>query len=215
MKHLSREFPVLALLVRSGQIWARWALPLALVNLAWAVLSATVVLAPFATAGLFFAANRAAYGQPVTARGVWGGVRRYLRPALLWGATSSFVWLATFGAVRWRWVDRSGWLALVLVLLGLLWSAVQLYLWPLLFEQRDTGFIPALRSSLLLIAAAPGYTLTLFGVLAVLLLISAALRVPLLLVTPSYTALAANRAVLDRLALLGYTPDPARAERAQ
>ncbi len=206
---------MLALLVKSARIWLSHAVALAVVNLAWAALSTTVVLAPFSTAGLFYAANRAAYGQPMTPRALWGAVRHYARPALLWGTVNALVWLGTFGAVRWRWVDRSGWPALLLVLIGVLWSILQLYFWPLLFEQRDKGYIPGLRSSLLLILAAPGYTLTLFAAAAILVLLSVGPRVPLLIFTPSYLALAANLAVLDRLALLGYVPDSAHAERVK
>lgn len=192
--------------------WLRHIVPLTTFNLLWLVLSLTVVLWPPATVGLYMVTNRLAYGRAMRLADFGAGARRYFAPGLQWGLLNLAVFALFYSGVVYddtaRRVPLLVQVALTLMITG--WCTVQFYFWPLLLEQTGKGLISAQRSALLLVIAAPGYTLIL--VLVVALGLQIGLLVPpvgLLLV--SLLALLGNRAVIERLAHYGRPPDPGMA----
>jgi uncharacterized membrane protein YesL len=83
--------------------------------------------------------------------------------------------------------------------LGLVWLVVQFYALPYLMEQKEESLKLALRNGLLTLLAAPGYTVVVAGLAALITLLSVWLVAPVFLGAPCLIAILGNRAVRERL----------------
>ena len=92
---------------------------------------------------------------------------------------------------------------------GLLWLAMQLYVWPFLLVQEDQRLRIAFKNAAFLALASPLYTLTLLAGAALATVLSLAAIAPLALFLISFLALLGNRAVLERLQTFGKLPGSA------
>jgi uncharacterized membrane protein YesL len=94
----------------------------------------------------------------------------------------------------------------VLGVVGLLWIAVQFYVWPFLVEQEQKQLRIALKNALFLTLANPLYTLLLLGVVGLALVLSLLTVLPIAVFATSFISLLGNRAVVERLRTYGKLP---------
>jgi uncharacterized membrane protein YesL len=187
---------------------------LALLNLLWLALSLTIVLMPPATVAMFEATHELAHGRLVSVAEYLGAVRRRFGPACGWGLLNLAV--GTLLAVNVVFYDRpEPWAAAIrslFLVAALVWTVAQLLVWPYVFEQADHSLRRAVRNALLTVVAAPGFSIVLGGIVALLVVASVALLVPLATITTALLCLMGNHAVLDRLVVFGkrapLAPDP-------
>lgn len=155
-----------------------------------------VVPFPPALAGLCVIAQRIAEGRTVSVRHWWEGLRHYFLPA--WGL--ALINLAVYGLMLYYLrfygalpFDIPNWLRAGLqgfwVAALAFWSAWQIYVFPLVLEQKRPHLLRAFRQALVLLVEHPLYTVV-FLVLIILLLIISTLVVGLVFfVTPGVVAL--------------------------
>ena len=181
--------------------WDDW-INMALINLVWLLCWVTIVLGPPATFGLYYVTNQLAHGQSLGLRGLLEGARRYLRKSWLWMLLNLLV-AAVVGANVWFYAQfDADWAAIVRpfpLFLGLVWLIVQFYALPYLMEQEKESLRLALRNGLFTLLAAPGYTVVVAGLAALIVVLSVWLIAPLLFGSPCLIAALGNRAVRERL----------------
>ena len=181
--------------------WDDW-INMALINLVWLLCWVTIVLGPPATFGLYYVTNQLAHGQSLGLRGLLEGARRYLRKSWLWMLLNLLV-AAVVGANAWFYAQfDADWAAIVRpfpLFLGLVWLIVQFYALPYLMEQEEESLRLALRNGLFTLLAAPGYTVVVAGLAALVAALSVVFVAPLLLGGPCLIAALGNRAVRERL----------------
>jgi hypothetical protein len=181
--------------------WDAWA-DLLVANLLWLLLTALVVTAPPALAGLYYATNEAAHRRAGGWSAFFEGFRRLFWLGWRW-ALLNLVAIAGLVAnlVFYRGID-AGWAAWaqgIYIGLAAIWFALQVYTFPLLLEQSDRRLLVALRNSLVLYLKQPRFSLATTLMLALFLAASTYLKVPWLLFTASLSAFIANRSVLIML----------------
>jgi uncharacterized membrane protein YesL len=181
--------------------WDDW-VNLVVINLIWVACWITVVLGPPATLGLYYVANRLAYGESLGPRGLLEGGRRYFLQSGLWMMLNLVVMailvgnLTFYAALTATWAD---WLMALFILLGLAWLIIQFYTLAYLMEQERKHLRLALRNALFTAVAAPGYTLVVAGFATLVIALSAGLVFPLFLGGPCLIAMLGNHAVRERL----------------
>ena len=137
---------------------------LAAINLIWLGLSLTVLLLPPATAGMYSATHSLAHGKGQRLSDFSEAARRYGWVSLRWALVNLLV--GGIGVVNYVFYGaaQSGFalvIQLALACAGVLWLAMQFYVWPFLMEQEQQSLHMALRNALFLTLANPLYTLTL------------------------------------------------------
>ena len=181
--------------------WDEW-VNLWVLNLAWVLCWLTIVLGPPATLGLYYVTNRLAHGESLGLSGFLDGGRRYFFLSWLWMLinlvvaiviSANFWFYASFESI---WMD---FLQAFFVILGIIWLIVQFYALPYLMEQESKHLGIALRNGLYTALAAPGFTLVVAGVGALIVGLSVVLVFPLFLGVPCLVILLGNRAVIERL----------------
>jgi uncharacterized membrane protein YesL len=188
--------------------WDDW-IPMVVVNLLWAILCLTVVLAPPATFGLYAVTHALRQGQSRGAAGLLEGVRRYFWVSWGW-ALLNILALGLLGVsyifysqVQTSWGSALSGVSLVMLAL---WIIVQFYTLPFYLEQDQHSLRLAMRNGLFMALAAPGYTFVLALVVAVIITASVALVGPLFLGGPCLIAILGHVAVHERLIAYGKRP---------
>ncbi len=163
---------------------------------------------PPVTAGLFYLTNRLAHDLVGKVSHVIEGTRLYARPAWILGllntfilavAAANFSFYASFDA-PWVVFVRAIWVALLM-----LWGYSQLYVIPMLMEQKEPSVRLALRNSLFLAFGSPALTITVTLMLVILaflmfIFLPMLLRIlPVLLLLPVVIADLLNQAAVQRL----------------
>jgi uncharacterized membrane protein YesL len=143
------------------------------------------------------------------------GVRDFLRAvrvrflaAWAWAAWSAAVVAVVVANVAF-YLDAGGSLQVVagaVGVVGILLAVSVLYVWPFVFLQSDGGLGRAIRNSILTSLAAPFFSLTIALLLAVVVVASFVLVLPLGLFTPGFVCLVASHAVSNRLRAFGKLP---------
>ena len=181
--------------------WDDW-VQMVLINLVWILCWLTVMLGPPATFGIYYVANRLVHGESLGLSGLLEGGRRYFLRAWLWMLLNLVV-TAVVGVNVWFYARFdavwAGLLQMFFLLLGLAWLVVQFYALPYLMEQEEKSLRLALRNGLFTALAAPGYTLMVAGLAALVGALSVGTVAPLFLGGPCLIAVLGNRAVLERL----------------
>ncbi len=181
--------------------WDDW-VQMVLIDLVWVLCWLTVVLGPPATFGLYHVANRLVHGESLGLSGLLAGGRRYFLRAWLW-ILLNLVVTAVVGVNVWFYARFdaiwAGLLQAFFLLLGLAWLVVQFYALPYLMEQGKKSLRLALRNGLFTALAAPGYTLVVVGLAALVGALSVGTVAPLFLGGPCLIAVLGNRAVRERL----------------
>ncbi len=176
------------------------------ITLAWIFCCVTVVLGPPATLGLYYVTNRLAHGESLGLGGLVEGARRYFVKSWQWALLNLaallvlVVDLMFYAQVQAAW---AGFLQGTFIVLSLLWLMVQFYTLPFLVEQEHKGLKLALRNGLFVALSAPGYTLVVAGMAALLLALSALFVFPFFMGLPSLCTAIGNRAVIERLKTYG------------
>ena len=188
--------------------WDDW-IQMVIVNLAWAILCLTVILAPPATFGLYSVTHDLRRGQSRGLSGLLEGLRKYFWASWRWALLNLavvsvlLVSYAFYSQIPATW---SGGLAGLILVLGAVWLIVQFYAVPFYMEQEQQSLKLAVRNGLFTALAAPGYTLVLTLAAAVLVAASVALVGPLFLGGPCLLALLGHSAVHERLIAFGKRP---------
>jgi hypothetical protein len=185
--------------------WDDW-VNMAIISVVWLLCWITVVLGPPATLGMYHVANRLASGRSLELGGLWEGIKRYFQVSWLWMLLNIVV--AVIQIVNFYfWTGQRKWWAIlvagVLLFLSLVWLATQFYALPFLIEQRRKNLGLALRNGLFTALAAPGFTVVVAGLSAVLAVVSFLFVLPLLIGVPMLIAAVGTWAVRDRLETYG------------
>jgi uncharacterized membrane protein YesL len=172
----------------------------------WFVLSLPVITAPAAWAGLI-KMSRQAYTQPTAdLHDFWEGFRENLgRGAVVAVANLLFIGVNIVNLVVYQEQNTPIAMALrgVWLLALVAWAAVQMYLWPLLYELQQPSLLGALRNAAVMALLNPLFTLTLLAGVALVAVISTVLVAAWPLLTGGLLASVITFAVLDRLAAAG------------
>jgi uncharacterized membrane protein YesL len=168
---------------------------LATIGLVWWVGTLLIVPGPAVNAGLAHVAHRIVHEERVNFSIFWQETRSSLGKAWKLAAVNllALVLIATNILFYWQF---EGWVRYVVVAwayIALLWLAMQLYLFPLLYEMETPRLTWLLRNALLMPLFRPGYTL--LTLLLLLLVTALSIAMPFLLVTvwPSLLALVSAR----------------------
>jgi uncharacterized membrane protein YesL len=167
---------------------------------------ATVVLGPPATLGMYHVANRLANGRSLELGRFWEGIKRYFWVSWLWVLLNLLVAIIQGVSFAFWTGQRTFWAILLtgfLVFLTVAWLATQFYALPYLVEQRRKNLGLALRNGLFTAFSAPGYTLVVAGVAAILVVASILFVLPLFVGGPMLIAVLGTWAVRERLETYG------------
>ena len=181
-----------------------------LMSVLWWAGTLLVVTAAPAMLGMNRVANRVANYKRVDSSFFWQGARTDIRRGWVLYFLSMLMPVAvTFNIFFY--LNSASWLRFV----GLLWLWVLLiimlsvqYVFPLFWQQDEPSLLLILRNALILALRHPLYTLLMLLFQLVLIAISAALALPLLLLTPALLALAANFGLVGILQEMGLAEQP-------
>ncbi len=173
------------------------------------VLIATATGGPV-TMGMHNATNRIANYRRVDNSFFWEGLRANMRQGWLLFLASMLVPLAVIFNIVF-YLNRTGWVAIIgfawLWLLLLVMMAGQ-YLFPLIWQQDEPDVKLAIRNSFLLALRHPLYSVLMLLFQGILLVISAGLTLPLVLLYPGMIAVTQNFALAGILQEMGLAPEP-------
>jgi uncharacterized membrane protein YesL len=173
-----------------------------IVTIVWFLAQITIVLGPPATFGYYYVAYNLLNGESLGIRGLIEGARKYFWKAWLWGLINLLVIITLVVNIQFYSNIRASWgLSLVILvgLLGLVWFCTQFYALPFFMEQEDKRLRVALKNGLFTTLAAPLFTLILFIVAVILMVLSFAIVLPIFLGIPGLVTVMAFRGVYDRL----------------
>jgi len=170
-------------------------------NLIWWIASIVIIpLAPL-TAGLCYLGHRIAHEQRVDSGFFKEAVRDFLVPSLKLGLLDAVILITIL--VNLMFYSRfTNWVQLITILwiyVLILWATAQLYLFPLLFEQREPKVLMAVRNAAVLVLAQPLFTLGVFILALLITLLCTVLPILLILVWPGLMALIGSRALMEAL----------------
>jgi uncharacterized membrane protein YesL len=189
--------------------WYNGMVGLAALNFVWLAASLTVILLPPITAGLCAVTNSLAHGMGAHFSDLWPETRRYAWVSYRW-ALANVAAVAVFVVGFTFYGNAGGALGIAIQALfatgGLVWLAMQLYVWPFLIEQEDKRLRPALKNALFLALANPIYTFIMLGATGLALLLSVITLLPIAVFATSFISLLGNRAVIERLTAYGKLP---------
>lgn len=140
----------LRLLPRAIGLWWREFLFLILLNFIWLLCQFTIVLGGPATAALVYVTRRVVDHELIGPGDFWQGFRENFGAASKWAIAQVFVY-GVLGFNLWYYGGRAGLAALSLryawTVMALIWFAINLYFWPLHFEQADRRFRTTLSNA--------------------------------------------------------------------
>jgi hypothetical protein len=189
--------------------WYNGMVGLAVMNFAWLLCSLTVILLPPATAGIATVTNSIAHGTGAHFNDLWRGMQRYAWVSYRWALVN--IAAAAIFVVCFSFYGAAGgtlgvFIQALFAVAGLVWIAVQFYVWPFLIEQENKRLRIALKNALFLTLANPAYTFILLGMAAVALVISLITMLPIAVFLTSFVTLLSSRAVIERLTAYGKLP---------
>lgn len=175
---------------------------LLLYNLLWTLSIVPIVTLPATTGALFYMTHKIAEGRVVGFEDFKRGFRVYFRQSSILGGLNLIVFLLLLA----NYSFYSHYPGLVFRLIQILyvylffvWLVTQLYIFPILLEQKTPSLRTAIRNAFVLILKHPLYSV-LIGVMAlVLVAVCVVLTLPAFLLMASILALLGNRAVLTLL----------------
>lgn len=185
--------------------WDSW-LDLVLVCIVWLFAQVTVVLGPPATFGVYHVAYHLINGQSLGVRGLIEGGRKYFGKSWLWGALNLAVIIILAINIQFYGNVKAAWgfyLLIFILMLGFLWFCTQFYALPYFMEQDSKRLRYALRNGLFTTMAAPFFTLMLMLVVAIVLIASFTVVLPLFLGLPALIPILGFRGMYDRLVAFG------------
>jgi uncharacterized membrane protein YesL len=163
----------LRLLSRAIGLWWREFAFLVVLNFIWLICQLTVILGAPATAALVYVARRVADGELIGLDDFLQGMRENFGAALKWGIAQIIVYgVLVFNL--WFYAGQTGLVVLSLryawTIMALIWFAINLYFWPLHFEQADRRFRTTLSNSAKMALLNPNETIV-YALAALLLIV--------------------------------------------
>jgi hypothetical protein len=197
---LTAALPLVPLfsLGRTSLPWAAaWSLPL-------------LLPLPIVSGAICFVANQVTRAKAVG----WGtfttGLRRFWTKSLLVALINLVVLILLASNIQFYGVILQGtWTDFALslwLILGLYWLIAQIFWFPMILELESEKILPALRNALLMVLIAPGFSLVLALLVALIVVMSILLSVPAVLVMAVLLMLIANHATRSRLARVQKKP---------
>lgn len=185
--------------------WHDW-LVLTVLNLAWVLCLATLVLGPPATFALYRAAQMVVNGQGVDFPELLRFSRRHLLKSWLWMLANLLIaagiWLNLqfYAGVNVAWTV---WVRPIPLLIGALWLTLQVYALPYLMEQEVFSLRQAFRNALFTLLASPLYSVVVISFVCFSLVLGTRLVFLFFLGLPCLLAVLGTVAVKERLETLG------------
>jgi len=159
-------------------------------------------LAPPPTAGVFYCANFMAHDKPISFGLFWEGTKKFILKSWAWGWLDILVPIILVTNIwfygRWEgtWVI---WVQALFFSMLLYWCIVQVYVFPMLLELKETKLLLAVRNAFFLALSNPLAALLLALLTAATVVLSLVLVLPAVFVGTGLVALIANRAVVELL----------------
>ena len=180
--------------------------PIVLLNVIWFLACLLILPALPATAALFYAMNELAHERGAGFSKFFEGFRRYFWLSLKWGIPSVLIFVVLiyniffYGQVGGQ-ITVMPQLAtvaqLMSVLMLIVFSAMQLYLFPLLLEQVEPSLKNAVRNSFLIFVRFPLHTFgLLIGVTALVLVSTLMAQWLWIMITGGLSTYVANRVLI-------------------
>ncbi len=180
--------------------WIVW-----LADVLWCALCLPIITAPAAFTGLYYTMHELAYGESVDWKTFFEGIKLYFWAGLRWFGFN----LLALGVLAFYFLFFSSNNNLTLdfrqtlsgIPLGLLilWGIINAFTFPLMLVQEKPSYRTALRNSLVFYIKWPGYTLAFVVFNAAVIALSVWLRVPILILAGSLTALMACICVKNKV----------------
>lgn len=145
---------------------------LVIFNVLWLFCSILVITAPPATAALFYTTNQLAHERRANWRTFFYAMRRYFWKSWGWGilniaiATIFFSNLVFYSNIQQTWAE---WAQGGITAIFIFWVILQLFVFPIAFEQDDPNLRTAMRNSAVLMIKRPWFY---FGTATSILLLS-------------------------------------------
>jgi len=160
-------------------------------NLLWLLCSLPIITWPSATAALYAVCYAITRGQEVNAQQFFAGFKRYFVAGLLLGVINSLLLVVLAYGVAF-YFNQPDWLQLATgpsLLLLVLFLLLQLYLYPLLVAQTEPRLMWMYRNAIILVLRHPLFSLAMFVLLTVWLLLCLVLAGPILFIAAPVTAM--------------------------
>jgi uncharacterized membrane protein YesL len=175
---------------------------LILLNILWCIAAVTVLALPLASAGLAWLMAEIGEGKVIGWRTFVAGVRRYWKPAYIWGLMNLVVGGLIAANLVFYLGQETSWGSIPLMLfaaVGLWWMGMQFYFFPFLVHQEMPSIKTAYRNSLVLMLSQPALSVSMFVLVMILTAISYFLVFPLFLFYFTLISVLSNRAVIETL----------------
>jgi len=180
-------------------------------SIAWWIGTILVLPAAPVMVAMHRVTNRIANYKRVDNSFFWEALRQHIGKGWLLYGISLLIPLAVFMNVWFYLYSTSSWLNIIGI--AWLWALLLVvmvlqYIFPLFWQQDEPEVRMILRNALLLVLRYPLYTLLILFFQLFLLIVSIALTLPLILLTPALLALTANFAVTGILQEMDLAPEP-------
>jgi uncharacterized membrane protein YesL len=173
---------------------------LILFNILLCLAAVTVVALPLVSAGLAWVTAEIGEGKVIGWRTFVAGVRRYWKPAYIWGLMNLVVGGLVAANLFFYLGQEVSWGTIPLMLfaaVGLWWMGMQFYFFPFLVHQETPSIKTAYRNSLVLMLSQPALSTSMFVLVMILTAISYFLVFPLFLLLFTLISVLSNRAVIE------------------
>jgi hypothetical protein len=144
-------------------------------NSLWVLLTLPIITAPGAMAGLLYTTNKLVKNQPFDTSTFIEGFQEYFWVGWRYTLLNIVAFLTIFLNVE-IYQNMAGsyqkWLVGILIGLGVIWTALQVHVFPLLIEQKEKRVMIAIRMSMVLLLRHPGPTYFTTIILLLLLIFS-------------------------------------------
>lgn len=187
-----------------------WLLPLVSINILWFLMSLTIILMPPATAALYEIAYLAKRGHGPEIRTYLVSTRRWALRSWLWGLLNALFYGVALISLRF-YSAQTGivQIGLIICLANVLITLfVQYYFWPYVMLQKQVSFCIAARNALFTFLGDPTLVILCALTSTLLLVTSALLLIPLVVITPVTIAFLAVYSLLDWLEQRGLLESP-------
>jgi hypothetical protein len=171
-----------------------------------------ILVFPVTSVGVYYCTDRVAKGKTFNFSDFREGIALYWWKSILWllanlmiiGLIILNLW---FYSVNFQgtWVVIVGglWIAMLA-----LWVTIQVYFWPMMFQQEEPKLLMALKNAAFLLLANPFYAFFMLSFAGVFLVLSVGLTLPLIFVGMGIQGLLGCNAVVRLLISFGKIEDP-------
>ena len=183
--------------------------PLVGLNLIWVILTILVIPAMPAYAGLNFAINMIAKGEPVGTREFFEGFKKFFWISWKYGVLNLTIYAVAYFNIRF-YANYEGFgfvlLQYFFVFLTSLWSMLQIYVFPLLLEQDKPSILQGLRNSGVIFLKFPARSLALCALTSGIVVLSIFVPPLIVLLSGSFLVYLFNWQAIWVLQELGVKP---------